>query len=272
MSQARLLSLVSVFCVICASATGAAAAEAVAAEAGDGAKASREPDKGGLDRSGLDPTKLYDFAGVAHDQNTNNEVGSDATSDVVKGQLAFDNLAVHAELPLFVRVNPGLGTTKDGLGDLAAGITFAKELKPTFWGALRFDASFNTASDDRLGSNAIILSPAAYGSFVLDDSSRIIGGLRWAASIYTESDVPDTNRLEVPVEWLHALPQGIFVGAGGRLGREFEVDRWALSGVAHVGMVINQRHTFRLGVDVPVSTFSRDVDGQELTIDYAYNF
>lgn len=273
MSQPHALRLISLVCC----ALGAAhAADTPPADPTTPATASTlpgaVPDKGSLDRSGVDPTRLYNFAGAAYEQNTNQDSGSDFSREVVKGQFVFERLAVRAAVPVNVRSNPGRGETDDGFGDIVVGVATAKEIKPTFAAALSLDVSLNTAEEDQLGSNSIILIPGAYGSYRMNETSRIVGGLRWEASVYTESDVGRTNRFAVPVEWLHAMNQGFFVAVGPQIGYDFEAEHWSLTGLGSIGMVVAQRHTFRLSLEEPVDSRTREAEGRTLSMNYAYNF
>lgn len=62
------------------------------------------------------------------------------------------------------------------------------------------------------------------------------------------------------------------------IGREFEVDEWAVlavgsvGSVGSVGMVVNQHYTFHLNLEILFSSFSQLVDGRELALDYVCNF
>ena len=59
------------------------------------------------------------------------------------------------------------------------------------------------------------------------------------------------------------------------IGREFEVDEWAVladGSVGSVGMVVNQHYTFYLNLEILFSSFSQLVDGRELALDYVCNF
>jgi len=226
-----------------------------------------------LDRTGLDRARSITSLGYEYESTVIDESGTDASRNLLRGTYAQGLLGVAIDVPISCRYNPGSGNTvNNGFGDLLLSGTIANAVNDKLRVAGGVDLSLDTASRDELGHQATQLTPLVAVAYAIDPGTRITGSIRYTADVTRQSEVQETREMEFRLGAMKMTNDQVFGMAEMRQGNDFVDHHFLFAIYAAAGVEIVPHHVARLGFTQPLDHYSRDTEGWQTTLDYAYVF
>lgn len=217
--------------------------------------------------TGEDPTRLPTRIGVAYDSGVNHDTGTNTDTYLATGSLSLLGFQVEAEVPVYIRLNPGGGETRDGFGDSFVSGAFSLPLNPKLRLAAGLEALLNTSSRDEIGPDETLYSPFLAIGAELDGENMFITRLS-----YTDSTDNGFERWELLLRGLHGWNDQLFSSVELTPGWDSRTDDLLLDARALVGARIDRRNVASLEFRLPLDSESREQQGTNLRLDYHFLF
>lgn len=217
--------------------------------------------------TGEDFTRVPTRIGVAYDSGSNSNAGSNTDSYLVTGSVSLLGLQATAEVPVYVRYNPGAGETRDGFGDSFASASFSLPLNPKFRLALGCDLLLDTSSRDEIGPEETVYSPFLGVGIELDETNMFLSRLA-----YTDSSDGNYERWDLLLRGIHRFNDQLFTSVEVTPGWNSLSDEVVVASRALVGARIDKHHIASLDFELPLDRDSRDERGTSLRLSYHFMF
>jgi hypothetical protein len=172
-----------------------------------------DPVSGDLDSFNTlrDPTFLSSSAGLGTEYFDRDD-GAFRSRFVVSGDYAYGSgeqrdWVISAELP-FLLDDPGddAGAREGGIGDFKLGAGHIIDGVGRFRWGLGTAVTFDTASDDRLGDGAIVLSPQWGAGYRFRPDFELTAKMQYNPSIWEDEGRSEVNSLELKLALLKTWP------------------------------------------------------------------
>lgn len=217
--------------------------------------------------TGEDFTRVPTRIGVAYDSGVNSNAGSNTDAYLVTGSVALMGLQATAEVPVYVRYNPGEGETRDGFGDSFGSVSFSLPLNPKFRLALGCDLLLDTSSRDEIGPQETVYSPFIGLGIELDETNMFLSRLA-----YTDSSDGNFERWDLLLRGLHRFNDQLFTSVELTPGWDSLTDEVVVGARALVGARIDKHNIASLDFELPIDSDSRDERGTSLRLSYHFMF
>lgn len=217
--------------------------------------------------TGEDFTRIPTRIGAAYDSGSNSNAGSNTDSYLLTGSVSLMGLQATAEVPVYVRYNPGAGETRDGFGDSFVSASFSLPLNPKFRLALGCDLLLDTSSRDEIGPEETVYSPFVGIGMELDETNMFLSRLA-----YTDSSDGNYERWDLLLRGLHRLNDQLFTSVEVTPGWDSLTDEVVVGARALLGARIDKHNIASIDFELPIDKDSRDERGTSLRLSYHFMF
>jgi len=252
------------YAIICLASCTLSAADQTADQPSD----IRDNAKSMFARTGEDLTRLPTAIGVAYDSIVNDTLDSNMDRYLVTGSIALKGLQARAEMPLYVRNNPGAGRTTSGIGDAEVDGSLSVPLNGTLRIAAGLEASLDTAEENALGLGANLWTPYLGVAVQTDAADMVVARFSYASD---DGDL-DIERWELLVRGVRVWDERIFTGVDVIPGYDSGDDSFLLTTRVIAGAYIDDHNMASVESRQPLDSDSRELNGWDLRVNYYFQF